>query len=153
MKFSPAVRQRGKRCGERESPSGAQLVAVHLAGCSLCRLHLWGGRPAQPCRALPAACACGHTGTRAPESSTHGGAVLTARPARRTTPQRECRHLYRTCWAKLWGTGTVCCLSRTAVLATASPLQHNSPATQAQPWGTFGWETRKENYISRADQI
>lgn len=70
-------------------------------------------------------------------------------PTHRTRPQR---HLYRTCWTKLWGIDTMCCLSRTAVLATASPLQHISPATQAQPWGTFGWETRRENYISRVDQ-
>lgn len=54
-------------CSEakRQSPSVAQLTAVHLDGCSwLCRLRLWGGRLAQPCRALAAARELWHLCTR-----------------------------------------------------------------------------------------
>lgn len=50
---------------ERQSHSVPQLIAVHLDGCSwLCRLHLWGGRLAQPCRALAAARELWHLCTR-----------------------------------------------------------------------------------------
>lgn len=132
-----------------------QLIAVHLDGCSwLCRLHLWGGRPAQPCRALAVAHVLQHVWQQRNQRAAHTvGPCSQHLPAHRTTPQRECGHLHRMCWTKQWGTGPMYWLSRRAVLATAPALQHISPDTHARPWGTFGWETRKENHISRVDQI
>lgn len=57
----------------------AQLVAVHLAGCSGCAGCTSGEGGQHSLAELPVCCgSCGHTGTCAPESSTHRGAVLTA---------------------------------------------------------------------------
>lgn len=65
------------------------LMAVHRAGC--CGEGAW-----------PA--------LQSHESSTERGVFSQHLPAH-LAPQRAARHLCRTCWTKLWGTGTVHCLS------------------------------------------
>lgn len=87
-------------------------------GCAGCASGREGARTALP-SARCCRCAVWDAGARAPGSSTRRGAGLTAPASTQSTPQRARRRRCRTCWAEPWGTGTLCCLSRTAGLAAA----------------------------------